>query len=197
MKSFREIVVLAESPVGKVGRTKDSEALAHIESSDVAKRFRKIVRELGGVSVATQLLNQYKLDGRKPIVVTEETELKINATYAKKKDSTDKVDIKDISPKEVTFYSLKKKRKDTLKTNIFLSQYILVEGKMPKTMSASRFLTDLGYKIKKENFDKYSFNLEFFNDKDAREAYNDLCDEGFLELYNMTKVGSIIGFEEK
>jgi len=58
MKSFRSIIKkqITESPVGYVGRTKDSEALEHIEKSDVVKRFRKIVKELGGKNVARQLL---------------------------------------------------------------------------------------------------------------------------------------------
>jgi len=54
MKNFRDLIV--ESPVGQVGRTRDSEALDHIENTDVASRFKKIVKELGGKQVAKQLL---------------------------------------------------------------------------------------------------------------------------------------------
>jgi len=138
---FKSQYIMNESPVGSVGRTKDSEALAHIESSDLAKKFRKIVKELGGKNVARQLLAGMNQKGEKVTTVTE--------------------------------------------------------GKMPKTMSPQKFLRDLGYKIKKENFEKYSFDLEFFNEKDSKEAYEDLCDEGFLELYNITRVGKVIAFEDK
>ena len=53
MKSFREII---KSPVRLGTRTKDSEALAHIETSILEKEFRKIVKQLGGKNVARQLL---------------------------------------------------------------------------------------------------------------------------------------------
>jgi hypothetical protein len=141
MKSFRDLVKvekIEESPVGSVGRTKDSEALAHIEGSDLAKKFRKIVRELGGKNVARQLLSGMNQKGE-----------------------------------------------------------TVTEGKMPKTMDPAKFLNELGYKIKNENYEKYSFEFTFFNSKDAKSAYKELTDEGFLELHNMTLVGSIIGFEEK
>ena len=64
MKKFRDLANdVNESPVGMVGRTKDSEALAHIQASDLAKKFRKIVRELGGKNVARQLLAQMNQKG--------------------------------------------------------------------------------------------------------------------------------------
>ena len=73
MKSFRDIIV--ESPVGKVGRTKDCEAIEHIEKSNLAKQFRKIVKELGGKTVARQLLAGMDQTGKKvKIQGTEETE---------------------------------------------------------------------------------------------------------------------------
>lgn len=73
MKKFRD---MAESPVGKVGRTKDSEALKHIEDSNLAKRFIKIVKELGGKSVARQLLAGMDNSGNRVSVssVTETSE---------------------------------------------------------------------------------------------------------------------------
>ena len=43
MKNFRELVSdLHESPVGKVGRTKDIEAQEHIENTNLEREFRKI-----------------------------------------------------------------------------------------------------------------------------------------------------------
>jgi len=141
MKSFRN---LAESPVGKVGRTKDSEALTHIENSDVAKRFRKIVRELGGKTVARQLLAGMSPSGNLISVPTA----KVNIQEA-------------------------------------------------KTMSPNKFLRNLGFKLKDEKFEKYGFEIEFFNTKDAKDAYKELTDEGFLDYYNMTSAGKIIGFEDK
>lgn len=68
MKSFREIIKkenIQESPVGSVGRTKDSEALEHIENSDLARKFRKIVKELGGKAVARNLLSGMNQKGDK------------------------------------------------------------------------------------------------------------------------------------
>jgi hypothetical protein len=133
---------LQESPVGSVGRTKDSEAAEHIENSDLAKKFRKIVRELGGKNVARQLLAGMNNSGKKVV------ESKENTNEA-------------------------------------------------KTMNPSTFLIELGYKIKDEKYEKYSFELEFYNAKDAKDAYKDLKDEGFLDYYNMTSADKIIGFEDK
>jgi|SaaInl8_200m_RNA_FD_contig_61_766361_length_3315_multi_10_in_0_out_0_3 hypothetical protein len=47
---------LTESPVGIVGRTGEVDADAHI-TPELIKRFKKIVKELGGKTVATKLLN--------------------------------------------------------------------------------------------------------------------------------------------
>ena len=74
MKSFREHVKLQESPVGMVGRTKDIEAAEHIENSNIAKEFRKIVKKLGGKNVARQLLAGMDNSGTK----VEVTDGKIN-----------------------------------------------------------------------------------------------------------------------
>ena len=66
MKTFRNLVKeMNESPVGKVGRTRNFEALEHIENSDLAKKFRKIVKELGGKTVARQLLAGMNTAGNK------------------------------------------------------------------------------------------------------------------------------------
>ena len=71
MKSFRDITKATnESPVGKVGRTKDSEAAEHIETSGLAKQFRKIVKQLGGKNVARQLLANMNQKGD---IVTQDT----------------------------------------------------------------------------------------------------------------------------
>jgi hypothetical protein len=144
MKSFRDFAKdqeVTESPVGQVGRTKDSEALAHIENSDVAKRFRKIVRELGGKNVARQLLSGMTQLGKK---VSSEAEAIEEA----------------------------------------------------KIMSPNKFLRDLGFKLKDEKFEKNSFSIEFYNDKDCKEAYQELLDEKFTEYYNMSRVGKFIEFED-
>lgn len=144
MKSFREFAEdeVLESPVGQVGRTKDSEALAHIENaSDIQKKFKKIVRELGGVAVAKQLLSGMTQSGKK---VSPEAE-------------------------------------------------VIEEA---KTMSPNKFLRDLGFKIKAEKYEKHSFNMEFFNEKDCKEAYQELLDKDFTDFYVMTRVGKFIEFEE-
>ena len=134
MKSFREIII--ESPVGKVGRTKDSEAAEHIENTDLAKQFRKIVKQLGGKNVARQLLAGMNQAGKK-VEVSEATE----------------------------------------------------------TMDPSKFLRDLGYKIKDKKLEKHSFELEFFTPQDAKNAYKELVQGDFLDYYNMTSAGKMIGFE--
>lgn len=54
---------LEESPVGQVGRTSHGEALNHIENSDVEKEFFKVVKKLGGKTVAKVLLNKIKEPG--------------------------------------------------------------------------------------------------------------------------------------
>ena len=69
MRTFREIIKdekeITESPVGQVGRTKEEEALAHIENTNLAVKFRKIVKELGGKSVARQLLAGMNATGKR------------------------------------------------------------------------------------------------------------------------------------
>ena len=135
MKSFKKIASeLSESPVGKVGRTKDNEADEHIENTDVAKRFKKIVRELGGKTVAKKLLSQMAS-----------------------------------TTKQVS------------------------EGNLSK--SPALFLRDNGFKIKDEEYKKHSFELEFYKDSDAKEAYKELKSAGFMEMYSMNMAGSFIGFE--
>jgi len=139
MKSFREIIKdkeVTESPVGMVGRTRDSEALSHIESSELAKEFRKIVKKLGGKNVARQLLAGMNNSGKK-IEITEKSD----------------------------------------------------------TMDPSKYLREAGYKIKNKHLEKYSFELEFFKETDAKNALEDLKTAGFLDYYNISGAGKIIGFE--
>ena len=57
---------LMESPVGFVGRTKKSEAEEHIANTDLEKKFKKIVKELGGKTVARQLLATLDSKGDTP-----------------------------------------------------------------------------------------------------------------------------------
>jgi hypothetical protein len=148
MKSFREIVkakkIVQESPVGSVGRTSNKEAMEHIENTDIARKFRKIVKELGGKTVARQLLATMSPDGN---LVS----------------------------------------KPTGKTNI--------DEKL-KTMSPNKFLRDLGFKIKDEVYEKYSFGIKFYTTKDAKDAYEELVDNGFLDYYLMTMVGDFIDFQD-
>jgi len=100
MKTFKE---LAESPVGKVGRTKDHEAQEHIEGTNLEVKFRKLVKELGGKNVAKQLLAKMDIKDRKPVTEGTETPEKYlrNSGYK----------IKDEEPtkegKELIFYKEK------------------------------------------------------------------------------------------
>jgi len=50
--NFKE---LFESPVGSVGRTGTKDAEAHV-TDELRAEFKKIVKKLGGVSVARQLI---------------------------------------------------------------------------------------------------------------------------------------------
>jgi hypothetical protein len=143
MKSFREMI--KESPVGMVGRTKDSEAMEHIEISNLAKKFRKIVRELGGKTVARQLLAGMTPSGNK----------------ATENDS------------EI----VEKRNYDAL-----------LQG-------PGAYLRKLGYKIKNEEYNKYDFSFEFYNEKDCKNAYEDLVEAGFTEDYLLSSVGKFIEFE--
>jgi len=136
MKTFKELAYgLSESPVGKVGRTKDSEAKEHIENTDIEKRFKKIVKELGGKAVAKHLL--------------------------------------------ATMFSSTDNIQENTNTN-----------------NPSKFIVDLGIKIKDENYNKYSFELEFFKSDDAKKAYTELKKANFLDYYNITLVDKHIEFEE-
>lgn len=66
-------MLIKESPVGTVGRTTKEEAIEHIENSDLAKKFRKIVKELGGKTVARQLLSTMTPSGNYVSKPTEKT----------------------------------------------------------------------------------------------------------------------------
>jgi len=58
MENFRDLV---ESPVGTVGRTGKIDALNHIDDN-LKKKFFKIVKELGGKTVARELINTLNAD---------------------------------------------------------------------------------------------------------------------------------------
>lgn len=56
--------ILAESAVGSVGRTGKADAEKFVqENPDIVKKFKKIVSQMGGKAVASQLLNM-KLFGK-------------------------------------------------------------------------------------------------------------------------------------
>ena len=60
IRTFRELV---GSPVGQVGRTSKQEANDHINKNDLYKRFKKIVKELGGKVATRLLLNRMDQEG--------------------------------------------------------------------------------------------------------------------------------------
>lgn len=61
MKSFKETVI-GESAVGMVGRTGAMDAKAHV-TAELRAKFKKIVKELGGKTVARQLLAEMNAGG--------------------------------------------------------------------------------------------------------------------------------------
>jgi len=63
MKKFNDILnQLQESPVGKVGRTSGPEAEEYVNNSqDLEKRFKKIVKSMGGKEVAKKALEKMKI----------------------------------------------------------------------------------------------------------------------------------------
>jgi len=63
-------------------------------------------------------------------------------------------------------------------------------------MNPISFLKKEGYKLKKEKYNDYSFEIEFYSDSDCTKAYKKLVDKGFLEYYSMTSAGKLIGFED-
>lgn len=67
MESFKE--ALTESPVGMVGRTGAIDAKAHV-TPELRAEFKKLVKKLGGKTVARQLLAEMNAGG-----VIEEAEL--------------------------------------------------------------------------------------------------------------------------
>ncbi len=132
MKKFREIV--QESPVGKVGRTKKSEALEHIESQSIEKKFKKIVKELGGKTATRLLLARMDQNGE----------------YVGIKEST----------------------------------------------SPQSYLREIGFKLKSEEPTKNGFNLTFFNNKSADNAFENLKSSGFMNDYNINLEGKIIKYSK-
>ena len=67
MTNFKEIFEdeeLTESPVGQVGRTGYADADAHISANpDLIKKFKTIVKELGGITATRKLLMQLSSRG--------------------------------------------------------------------------------------------------------------------------------------
>ena len=68
MSSFKES--LLESPVGIVGRTGANDAKAHV-TPELRSEFKKIVKKLGGKTVARQLLAEMNAGG----VISEDESL--------------------------------------------------------------------------------------------------------------------------
>ncbi len=63
-KKKKEEEEVSESPVGFVGRTGGADADAHLDANpDLVRRFKKIIKELGGLTATRKLLGQ--LDVRK------------------------------------------------------------------------------------------------------------------------------------
>ena len=133
MKSFRDLVKpekIVESPVGKVGRTKDSEALSHIENSDLAKQFRKIVKQLGGKNVARQLLSGMN-QACKKIEILESKSSSIEE-FLRENGFKIKAENAQFSKKEIEFFSEEdaKEAKEDLEESKFNKSFnIELKGK--------------------------------------------------------------------
>ena len=100
MITFKDM--LKESAVGLVGRTGAADAKAHVGEA-LRAEFKKIVKKIGGKTVARQLLAEMNAGG--PIVESDsqdefQTWL---ASYAKK----NKVDMKSLSGDEMSKFLLK------------------------------------------------------------------------------------------
>jgi len=138
MKTFRDIVT--ESPVGSRGRTGKIDAQAHIEASGLEKEFIKVVKKLGGKTVARELLS--RMNTKSEIVSPEG-----DKTLAEK-----------------------------------------------KAESPAKYLRDSGYKIKSEEPTKNGSEIEFFKDKDAKSAKEDLEGAGFGDAYSFSLAGKFLEY---
>ena len=79
-KSFSELSKsmnngLLESPVGLPGRTGQKDAVDFIEKTNIQKQFMKLVKEMGGITVAKQLLIKMDNDRIANKVVPEVPEI--------------------------------------------------------------------------------------------------------------------------
>ena len=63
-QSFRDFLGLNESPVGQVGRTSHKDAEEYITDEKISE-FSKLVKKLGGKTVARLLLNKLNSNGDK------------------------------------------------------------------------------------------------------------------------------------
>ena len=126
MKTFRDLIKdenkVVESPVGLVGRTKDSEALTHIEDSNLAKEFRKIVKQLGGKSVARQLLAGMDNSGKEVKVYENKETIE---TYLRNSGYKLKNEIPTKTGKELEFYKVEQAEAafEDLKSTEFSTEY--------------------------------------------------------------------------
>jgi hypothetical protein len=144
MKTFKDIAlkmqakqteVTNESPVGYVGRTGKAEAEAHV-TPELEKRFKDIIKEMGGKTVAKELMSRMDCKG---------TETDIS-------ESTEQTPMS--------------------------------------------YLRDSGYKIKSENPTKQGFEIEFYKNKDAESAKEDLESAGFAEKYSFNAAGKYLEYTE-
>ncbi len=71
---------LSESPVGSAGRTGAADADAHIASTAVGKDFAKMVKLLGGKTIAMKLLNS--LNGKGQYVTVTKDHMKSDSEAA-------------------------------------------------------------------------------------------------------------------
>jgi hypothetical protein len=68
----------------------------------------------------------------------------------------------------------------------------LAEGKE----TPQKYLRDAGYKIKSEDPTKKGFEIEFFKDKDAQSAKEDLESAGFAKDFSFSAAGKFLEFIE-
>lgn len=141
VKSFSELSELiaseiSESPVGMRGRTTEKDANDYISSSGIEQEFFKIVKKLGGKTVAKVLLDKM--------------------SSSKQEDSE-------------------------------ISEAVIPE----------KYLRDSGFKIKKEYPIRNGKELEFYDKKVAKEAFEDLKSAGYMDKYTLDLANTFLTYKTK
>jgi hypothetical protein len=184
-RSFVKNSKINESPVGQIGRTGKNDAVAHIEGSALEKEFQKIVKQLGGKTVARELLQRMNANSEP---VSQEGDRTLAEALPLSKFAS-KLE-KDIKDKKATLKDIEKAFRDRKITSDEFQELEALEFRIneKKIENPASYLRDLGYKLRSEEPSRKGMEIEFFKSKDAELAKKELESVGFGKKFSFSIV---------